>query len=123
MMARRIDLPSLRAAAWTVRALTSARRQLRRRDIRDLRVPPPPPVGPAAARGVGAILRRNPGTCLTRASVRQAWHAAQGHPRDIVIGVKREDGDFRAHAWLDGDPEDTSDEFQELTRQAAPPSR
>jgi hypothetical protein len=37
------------------------------------------------------------------AIVLQAWEAAHGQRRDLVIGTTGPDG-FHAHAWLDGDP-------------------
>jgi Transglutaminase-like superfamily len=35
--------------------------------------------------------------------VLQAWEAAHGRRRDLVVGVTDSAG-FRAHAWLEGDP-------------------
>ncbi len=48
----------------------------------------------------------------------QAWNAAHGDRRDLVIGVTGS-RDFKAHAWLDGDPASESDEFTELHRHPA----
>jgi hypothetical protein len=41
---------------------------------------------------------------LVNAIVLQAWHAAHGRRRDLVIGTTGPEG-FRAHAWLEGGPE------------------
>jgi hypothetical protein len=112
---RRLDLPSLRAAAWTVRALLEARWRLRR-GLPRRRVAGPPRLPAAAERGVAAVLRRVPATCLERALVRQRWEAAHGVPRQVVIGVRGPGAGFRAHAWLDGTPDALAHEYEELTR-------
>jgi hypothetical protein len=54
-------------------------------------------------------LRRFGESCLVNAIVLQAWEAAHGRRRDLVVGITRPDG-FRAHAWLQGDPVPTADE-------------
>jgi hypothetical protein len=113
-MRRPPDLPTLRAAWWTLRALRRARRGLGRRTLATPTLPAPPPLPASSVRGVGVVLRRRPASCLERALVLQRWEAAQGHPRDVVIGVTSPD-DFSAHAWLDGDPGE-SGEFAELLR-------
>lgn len=38
----------------------------------------------------------------------QAWEAAHGRRRDLVVGITGPDG-FRAHAWLEGDPVPSAD--------------
>jgi hypothetical protein len=111
------DLASLRAAWWTARAVRAARRELGDgNDYRALDLPPLPDLPPRALRGVNAVIRRTRATCLVKASVRQRWHAAHGDQRDLIIGVTPPAEGFKAHAWLDGDPESRSDEFTELTR-------
>lgn len=111
------DLPTLRAALWTARAVRAAKRQLGDgNDYRALDLPALPELPPRAGRGVGAVLRRSGSTCLVKASIRQRWHAAHGEQRDLVIGVTPPAEGFKAHAWLDGDPESRSEEFTELTR-------
>jgi len=57
-----------------------------------------------------------------RALVLQTWHAAQGQPRDLVIGVTPPGEDFKAHAWLDGDPPCEHEGFIELLRRPARPA-
>jgi hypothetical protein len=49
--------------------------------------------------------------------VLQRWRAAQGDPRDVVVGVFGSGDDFRAHAWLE-DEEPAGDEsaYRELVR-------
>lgn len=64
-------------------------------------------------RGVRYVLRTRPATCLEGALVLQAWFAAQGIRRAVVIGVAGSTSDFSAHAWLEGD---TPGEFEELLR-------
>jgi hypothetical protein len=110
---RRLDVPTLRAAWWTVSALCRTRLALRTRPIGDVVVSAPPKLPAYAGRGVHAILRRVPNTCLERALVLQRWHSDHGVAKDVVVGVTGW-RDFRAHAWLDGDKVDH--EFQELTR-------
>jgi hypothetical protein len=106
---------ALRAAAWSLYALALARRQLRRSGLQELRLPAPPLVPDEAFRGVRAILRGRPSSCLERAFVLQRWHAAHGRPQDVVIGVAKDNGQFRAHAWLAEDLEGGAG-FRELTR-------
>lgn len=107
---------SARAAWWATDAVRTARRQLHAGGLGALDLAPPPPLPAAAERGVATVLDRSRSTCLVRAAVRQAWEVAHGERRDIVVGVARPDGGFRAHAWLDGDPESESAEFVEITR-------
>jgi hypothetical protein len=114
---RTLDRATLRAAWWTVTQLESVRRQLPRTAYADVRVEEPPPLPRSAGRGVEAVLRRTPATCLQRALVLQRWLRAQGVARDVVIGVTGAT-DFRAHAWVEG--EHRPDEFRELTRIPAP---
>ena len=92
--------------------------------------PPPPPLPPQAVRGVRAALRRMGDTCLVNSIVIQAWEAAHGERRDLVIGTTGP-GDFEAHAWLEGDPvvpasepdEEVARDFSELLRRPAPEYR
>jgi hypothetical protein len=114
---RRLDLATLRAAWWTQGALRRTRRTLRTRPIGDVVVGRPPPLPAHAGRGVYAVLRRVPATCLERALVLQRWLSEQGSAKDVVIGVTGAQ-DFRAHAWLDGETVD--EQFQELTRLRPP---
>lgn len=103
-MRRLPDVATLRAAAWTYRALRRARRQLRRSGFDQLALPPPPRLPASAERGVNAVLRREPSTCLERALVLQRWHAEHGRPLDVIVGVAGGSGDFQAHAWLENEP-------------------
>jgi hypothetical protein len=96
---------NLRAAWWAVRTARRTRRLLTARGLDAALAPPPPPSLPAAAeRGVHGGLRRWGETCLVNAVVLQAWEAAHGRPRDLVIGTTGPEG-FRAHAWLEGGSE------------------
>jgi hypothetical protein len=107
---------TLRAAWWTLRALKRARGELRAGRLRGIALAPPPPLPTDADRGVHAILRRRPNTCLERSLVLQRWLAAHGQPRDVVIGVNAPSRGFRAHAWIEGEANPGSAELQELVR-------
>jgi hypothetical protein len=116
----RIDLPTLRAAVWALRALRRAERDLGRHGLEGARVPAPPPLPARARRGVLAILRRRPSTCLERALVLQRWEAAHGAGADVVIGVPGPGDDFVAHAWLESMPDGQAGRYHELLRIPAP---
>jgi hypothetical protein len=122
-MVRGLDLPTLRAALWAIRAVRQAHRSLARSHPAAARVSPPPPLPRSAVRGVAAALRRVPSTCLERALVLQSWEAAHGEPRAVVIGVQGARGDFKAHAWLEGTADPLAAEYQELTRLPADRAR
>jgi hypothetical protein len=113
------DPDALRAAWWTVRAIRSARSQLRANAFDAVRLPGVPAVSPGAVRGVNAVLRRSRTSCLVNATIQQAWYAAHGAPRHLVIGVKDSAEGFEAHAWLEGDSPCHHEHFQELTRRPA----
>ena len=117
MRMRHATLADARAALWTLRSVHRARRQLRAHtDVSAVRLPAVPPLSPVAERAVRVVLRRSRATCLVSAVVRQAWYAAQGTERDVVIGVKPPAAGFAAHAWLDGDVDDHGEDFRELAR-------
>lgn len=109
------DFDAIRAAAWALRAAGSARRSMRDGGLATLALPRVPELEATAGRGVDAALRRTRYTCLERAVVRQAWAAAHGERRDVIIGVSSP-GDFGAHAWLDGDPPSAGGGFHEILR-------
>ena len=111
-------IPALRATLWALRAVAAARRQLRRDGINRIELPDPPDVPESAVRGVQAVLRRQPATCLERALVLQRWYGAHGRPHDVVIGVAGSAESFEAHAWLEG--EDPGRGYRELSRVPAP---
>jgi Transglutaminase-like superfamily len=116
-MARRPpDLPTLRAAAWAAHGLWQARRTLRRDGMTGARVGAPPPLPRSAGRGVHAVLRRSPASCLERALVLQRWEAAHGAPAAVVIGVQGPARGFRAHAWLEGRADRLAGTYEELVR-------
>jgi hypothetical protein len=118
MRLRSLEPSSLRAAWWAHRALRSARRQLKASGLDGLELPALPSLPARAGKGVSAVLRRQPTTCLERALVLQRWRAAHGEPRDVVVGVRAPgSGVFGAHAWLEDeelDPDQTG--FKELLR-------
>ena len=117
---RRLDVPTLRAAAWAALALRRTRRELARNGLDAARVSPPPSLPAHARRGVLAVIRRRPSTCLERALVLQRWEAAHGGPSDVVIGVPGPSGDFVAHAWLESMPDGLAAGYHELVRIPAP---
>jgi hypothetical protein len=51
-----------------------------------------------------------------RALILQAWFAAQGDPREVVIGVTPPSKGFKAHAWIAGEAPCHDENFTELTR-------
>jgi hypothetical protein len=110
-----LDVPTTRAATWALLTLHQVRRSLRRGELQEVDVRPPPPLPEHAVRGVHAVLRRRPHTCLERSLLLQRWYAARGDVRDVVIGVTPTVADFGAHAWLDGEPEQGGP-FEELSR-------
>jgi hypothetical protein len=113
----RADRHALRAALWAQLALLRARWGLRRRGVEGVVVPRPPEGLPrSAGRGVYAVLRRRPHTCLERALVLQAWESAHGNVRDVVIGVDPRGAEFTAHAWLAGELDGEDTRFWELMR-------
>jgi hypothetical protein len=110
----------MRAGWWALLAIRRARRQLDKGGIEAVRLRPPPSLPPEAEIGVRAAFRLWSQPCLIYAAVRQEWLAARGCYRDIVIGVTAPNDNFRAHAWLDGDPPCHSEGFEELVRRPLP---
>jgi Transglutaminase-like superfamily len=107
----------IRSAIWTARALRAARSQLREDALAAPELPPVPDA-PGGRRTVERVLYLGRGSCLENAVVRQAWLAARGRRRDLVIGVRGAD-DFAAHAWLDGEPPSPPPEYTEIVRRPA----
>jgi len=99
---------------WALRARRTARQQLPS-GLAAVRLPPVPDLPETAAGAVRAALRVVRATCLERALVAQAWHQAHGASRDLVVGVTSP-RDFRAHAWLEGDPPCHDEALEELLR-------
>ncbi len=110
-----LDPRALRAAAWTVRAVRSTRRQLIRRSLYEVRVPDPPVLPRRAERGVHAVLRRLDPSCLERSLVLQRWLTAHGERHTVVVGVSAPH-DFKAHAWLDGERLPPGSSYHEIAR-------
>jgi hypothetical protein len=106
----RLRVTNLRAAWWAIRTARRTRRLLEAEGLDAALVPPPPPRLPARAeRGVRGALRRWKESCLVNAIVLQAWEAAHGRRRDLLVGITGP-GDFSAHAWLEGDPVPLADD-------------
>jgi hypothetical protein len=106
-----------RACAWALHAALVARRRVAGGGLPPFDLPAAPPVPLSAGRGVRIALRPRVFTCLVRSSVLQAWYAAHGIRRDLVIGVTSP-RDFTAHAWLDGEP-GAGEGYAELMRRPA----
>jgi hypothetical protein len=113
-----VDLGTLRAAIWTLRAAERSRRRLKRDQLDTViaELPRVPRVPESAQRGVHAVLRRRDDTCLVRAIVRQAWDIGHGVPSQLVIGVTAPAAGMRAHAWIDGDAMPAGAPYTEITR-------
>jgi hypothetical protein len=115
-----LDLATLRAAAWALWAMRRTRRSLARDGLDGTFVAPPPRLPASARRGVLAIVRRRPNTCLESALVLQRWEAAHGSMADVVIGTTGARDGFLAHAWLETMPDAPEGAFTELLRLPAP---
>lgn len=106
----------LLGALWAMVAARLVRRRLTKVGVR-APVPRPPRLGAQGGLGVMAALARLKPTCLERALVLQAWMAAQGTARDVVIGVPRNGmKSGPAHAWVDGMETSSPTTFIELHR-------
>ena len=106
---------SVAAARWVLTATAETRRQLRDGRVDEVTLPAPPASCLPSWRAARVALRLSTRNCLVRSLVRQAWLAAAGNQRDVVIGVRRSP-EFGAHAWIDGDPIRPEDAFEELLR-------
>jgi hypothetical protein len=113
-------LSSARAVWWAQRAGRQARRDLSAGSLDSLMVLPPPPLPQGCRRWAVTVLRLRHDTCLVRSAVLQAWDAAHGRPRDLLIGVTAPGAGFKAHAWLEGEPASASAGFAEFTRRPPP---
>jgi hypothetical protein len=114
------DVPAIRAAVWAIRSVRLARAGLKAGPVDAVRLPPPPPLPETAEKGVRAAFRRSAPTCLEQALVLQAWRAAHGDAREVVIAVRGSGDAFEAHAWLDGEPDPGAGAFLEIARVPTP---
>ena len=112
----RLHPRALMGALWTLLAFLAVRRRVRVLGV--AAVPPPAPRLSAPARaGAEGVLHRLSPTCLEKALLRQAWLAADGDPRDVVIGLPgRSFGEQPAHAWVDGTDPASARRYLELHR-------
>jgi hypothetical protein len=113
---QRVSVADVRAAWWANRALNDVRTQLAGGPLSGASIAPPARLPAQGRRGVSLVLKIRRPTCLERALIRQSWLVAHGVRRDVVIGVGSPTQGFRAHAWLDGDPDGLSTAFTELAR-------
>jgi Transglutaminase-like superfamily len=94
----------VRPLLWGFRAALVIRPRLRRYGPELPRAPLV--AGPRAERTIQLVCRVIRLNCLESALVRQAWAAGQGHERRLILGVTSPSDGFKAHAWLEGDPQD-----------------
>ena len=100
-----MDLGTLRAALWALRACRRVHSAQEALGLRAPRLPRVPAVAAHSRRGVEHVLWWRAEQCLVSASVRQAWLAAHGDEQEVVIGVALgRPGGLRAHAWLASAP-------------------
>lgn len=107
-MTQRPTLTDLRAGLWTLRCLAQCRRQLGRRDVREVVLPLSHSIDRSGARAVNRMLRGRQNRCLPDALIAQAWRADHGQEVDVIIGVTAPSAGFTAHAWLADAPEGAS---------------
>lgn len=105
----------VRAGWWTLRAYRQAHRDVAQRGI-EATVGSPPRLPEEAGWVVDPLLHHVGASCLERAVVRQQWDLSQGVARPLIIGVTAVHPEFRAHAWLEGDPPCHSEGFHEVAR-------
>jgi hypothetical protein len=107
--------PTLRAAAWALRALRRLRRELSR-DGLDVRVLAPPRLDPRGIRGVESALRFRGATCLERSLIVQRWLVAHGNRHEVAVGVAGGADAVDAHAWILGyDGDEPTEGYSVLT--------
>ena len=119
----RLRMTALLGAAWTVYSVIVVKRRLRRDGLRAT-APRAPRWDGHASRAVKGVLDRLEPTCLQRALVAQAWRAAHGDPRDVVIGVPHTGlRGAAAHAWLADTDAESARTHHELHRLPPPAQR
>jgi len=81
------------------------------------------------ARLVRAACRRHPlaGACLPQALLQYLLHRRDGVPVRVVIGVRRDDADLDAHAWVEAQRSDApsapAEEFAPILVWSSPEAR
>ncbi|MBF9130419.1 nucleotidyltransferase family protein [Plantactinospora sp. S1510] len=118
---RRHGQDGLRVTLWTGRAWYRVRRQLIRGGMGAVRPPAPPRTSTRDRRLVLGVLNRLGANCLERSFVLQRWYAGHRTSRTLVIGVSAPSAGFRAHAWLDGDPDPHRYGLVEVLHRPPPP--
>jgi Transglutaminase-like superfamily len=106
----------IRACWWAVAEARRAKRQLAADPLSPTTLRPPPSLAERHGWAIDPALRRLGFSCLVRARVRQAWHAAHGVQRAVMIGVTAPAEGFSAHAWLEGDDGLDAARLHELMR-------
>lgn len=104
-----------RTAMWTARALGATRRSVACGVIAPLDIRPAPEGRADAEVVMNLVLRASRATCLSRSIVRQQWFADRDDRRDLLVGVTGAQG-FRAHAWLEGDPDPHAHSYRVILR-------
>ena len=87
-----VNVRDISAAFWALRALRVVNEMLPQGRWEALELPRVPRSPNSSVWAVEAVLRRRGAACLATAIVRQAWLAAHGSPRDLVIGVTARHG-------------------------------
>jgi hypothetical protein len=118
---RRHGRDGLRVALWTARAWHRVRRQLARGGMDAVRPPAPPRTSARDRYLVLGVLHRVGASCLERSLVLQRWYAGHRTSRTLVIGVSAPSTGFRAHAWLDGEPDPHRHGLVEVLHRPPPP--
>lgn len=106
---------SVRAYRWGRRELRRIQNVLRTDGIQ-ARAEAAIGIAPRGPRGLRLAMRSLSPTCLERALLLQAWHAAFSAPPDVIIGVRRTQSAFEAHAWVEGEDRWQEPGYAELTR-------
>jgi hypothetical protein len=99
---------------WAWRALSRLRLEMPTLGVEVLVKAPPVRKSRRSGAALLCVLRLRRATCLEQSLLRQRWLRQLGVERELVIGVRREEAQFGAHAWLDGDND--ADGFFELCR-------
>jgi hypothetical protein len=112
-------------AVWLALHLDPARRLVSATTPDATSMPPRREGGAAAAREAARLVRAAarlspfPSTCLTRSIVLSRLLRRRGLAAGIRIGVRRGEGPFAAHAWVEVDGEPVSDRADVAERHAA----
>ena len=108
-----------RTLLWSLRMVGRIREQVPQRSFRDIALSAPPALDRRSRSAVNAGLRLRRATCLEQALLRQRFDAANGVDRTLIIAVSSPANGFRAHSWLEGEPQ-RDQSLREIVRHPAP---